>query len=409
MPLARHHYDVSLVSHGDGQADGRGPVGLHDDPRPLRLADGEYPAQHFREYRQGILRAGVVTGQDGQVGKAGGGGAHQRPLCAVPVTAAAQHDGQAAAGHRAQRAQYRFHRSRLVRIVNEHGEILASVNSLQPSRDAGAGRDPGHRGGQVHASLDQRSNRAERVGDVVGPGEGHAGVGLDPAGADDPERAAVRPAAHVGGPPVGVRVAAGGERDNGDARAVGEAPAVGVVDVHHPDPRVAGREQQGLRGVVLLQVAVEVQVVLGQVGEDGHLVEGARHPAQREGVAGHLHRGRGDAAVDHRREEGLEVGRLRGGELARRGLPRDPRLHPADQAGQVPGAAQRGFQQVAGGGLAAGPGHADQQQPGRGVTVDPGCHLAEPGPGVGNDKDGHAAVPRGLPAGRVGEHGNRPG
>src|SRR5262249_61497592 len=139
-----------------------------------------------------------------------------------------------------------------------------------------------------------------------------------------------------GGAGGGRGVAVGGEGQDRDARAVGEEPAVLVVDVHHPHPRVGGREQGGLRGEVLLQVAVEVQVILGQVGEDGHLVGGARHPAERQRVAGHLHRRRGDTAFGHGGEQDLQVGRLRGGEHALLGGTGYPGLHPADQAGQVP-------------------------------------------------------------------------
>ena len=43
------------------------------------------------------------------------------------------------------------------------------------------------------------------------------------------------------------------------------------------------------------------------------------------------------------------------------------------------------------------------------MPVDPGRHLTKPGPGIGDDEHRHAALPCGLPAGRVGEHGDRPG
>jgi len=98
MAFARYYQHVSLVSHGDGQADGGASVGLDDNPCPLRFTDGEHSFEHLSEYGQGILRAGVVTGEDRQVGEAGSGGTHERPLGAVPVATAAKHDGQAAAG-----------------------------------------------------------------------------------------------------------------------------------------------------------------------------------------------------------------------------------------------------------------------------------------------------------------------
>ena len=129
-------------------------------------------------------------------------------------------------------------------------------------------------------------------------------------------------------------------------------------------PITRRHEQRRLGPEVVLQVGVEVEVVLRQVGEDGHVEAGTRHPAQAERVARHLHRGGGHPALHHDREQRLQVGRLRGGQRAGQPLLPDPELHPADQAGQVPGRAQPGLEQVGARGLAAGPGDADQPQPG---------------------------------------------
>ena len=114
-------------------------------------------------------------------------------------------------------------------------------------------------------------------------------------------------------------------------------------------------------------------------------------------------------ALGHGHEQGLQVGRFRGGELARLDGTRDPDLHPPDQAGQVPGPAQAGLEQVGGGCLAARAGHPDQQQPGRRVAVDPGRHLPELRPGVGDHEDGQSGPAGRLPARLVGEHGDGAG
>ncbi len=154
---------------------------------------------------------------------------------------------------------------------------------------------------------------------------------------------------------------------------------------------------------------MKVQVVLRQVGEHGRVVAGARHPAEGQRVAGHLHRGRCHAALRHHREQRLQVRRLRRGQRALHPLGADPDLHPADQAGLVPGGPQPGFGQVAGGGLAAGPGHPDHGHLRARVAVDPAGDVAEPVPRRRHHERGHAGAGRPLPARGIGEDRDRAG
>ena len=119
VPLARHQHHVPLPGQADGEVDRRGPVRLDDQPGPLPLRDAEHSVQHLVEDRQRVLRARVVACEDRHVGQPGGGGAHQRPLAAVPVAAAAEHHDQFPAGHRAKRAEHRLDRAGLVRVVHE--------------------------------------------------------------------------------------------------------------------------------------------------------------------------------------------------------------------------------------------------------------------------------------------------
>ncbi len=58
-----------------------------------------------------------------------------------------------------------------------------------------------------------------------------------------------------------------------------------------PAVGVPGGEQLGLGREVVVDAVVEVEVILGQVGEDGHVVAGAGDPPEGQRVAGHLHRG----------------------------------------------------------------------------------------------------------------------
>ena len=112
-------------------------------------------------------------------------------------------------------------------------------------------------------------------------------------------------------------------------RLVEQTAAERVVDVGQPATGPLGREQRGLGGEVVLHVLVEVEVVAAEVEEGRHVEDDPRHPAHHERVAGHLHRARGHALLDHRSEQRVQVGRLGSGE---RGL-HVPAGHPgADRA-----------------------------------------------------------------------------
>src|SRR3546814_16009944 len=74
-------------------------------------------------------------------------------------------------------------------------------------------------------------------------------------------------------------------------------------------------------------VAMEVEVVVGEVREHGDGEAGAAHAAEGEGVRRHLHRHGLAARRDLSREEGLELGRLRGGARTAEGA--DDRGGPA--------------------------------------------------------------------------------
>jgi len=198
----------------------------------------------------------------------------------------------------------------------------------------------------------------------------------------------------------------GGDRDLGPG---GQLAAPLVVGVDHADAGEAGGEQARLDLEVLVHAGVEVQVVLGQVGEHHDVVGGAGDPAQGQRVARDLHRGRRHPAPHHLGQQRLQVGGLGRGELTRRDGPGHPGLHPAQEPGHMAGPAQAGLQQVGGAGLAAGAGHADERQAAGRVPVDPGRDLAQPGARVGDHEDRQPAVPGQALAVRVGEHRHRPG
>ncbi len=95
----------------------------------------------------------------------------------------------------------------------------------------------------------------------------------------------------------------------------GQLAAVGVVDVDHAEAGELRGEQARLGGEVVVEVLVEVEVVLRQVGEDRDVVEQALDAAQRQRVAGDLHRRGGHLLLAHQREQALQVAGLGGGQL----------------------------------------------------------------------------------------------
>ena len=284
VPLAGHHDDIARRRQRDRLGDRGAPVRFDDHPGSFVLRHAQHAIQHRREYRQRVLRTRIVASENGHVGQGRGRGAHHRALGPVPVATTAEHDDQVPLSDGPQRPQHRLDRARLVRVVDEGGNSWDGPwYPLQPSGHARARRYARHRVVKPDARLDQGDQGTERVGDVEHPGQADRHVGLDPARTDQPERTAIRARTDVYRPPVGLRGARGRERGDRHGRRRGKPAPVPVVDVHHPDH---GRDEQRRLGPeVILQIGMEVQMILRQVGEDRHVEAGARHPAQAERVA----------------------------------------------------------------------------------------------------------------------------
>jgi hypothetical protein len=183
---------------------------------------------------------------------------------------------------------------------------------------------------------------------------------------------------------------------------VDQQAAVLVVDVDQRQARPVTREELALRGEVVVQVGVEVEVVAAQVEEDGDVEDHAVDPAEHECVAGDLHRAGVDLPLDHQREEPVQVGRLGRGQRRLDVDPVDPGAHRPDHGGRNSGGLQRELGQARGRGLALGAGHRDQPQVAGGVAVDVGRERAENGARVGHDEHRHVEIGDQLGAGRIG-------
>ena len=118
------------------------------------------------------------------------------------------------------------------------------------------------------------------------------------------------------------------------------------------------REQRALRLEVRLHRPVVVEVVVAQIGEDGHVEMDALHPGLDQRMAGHLHghgvtTAVGELAIAHLGQHALHLGRLRRGADAREG---------AHHVGRSAGGLEEVPEQLGHRGLAVRPGDADHQE-----------------------------------------------
>ena len=142
------------------------------------------PASTAARIAAGSSVRGLSSVTISDVGEPGGDRAHDRPLAGVAVAAGAEDDDDLPVGERAQGGEHGLDRVGLVGVVDDHGEVLAGVDPLQPARHSPAGRDAARDLVRVEAGQRRRGDRGERVGDVEGAGDGHPGVDPEAFGAE---------------------------------------------------------------------------------------------------------------------------------------------------------------------------------------------------------------------------------
>ena len=180
--------------------------------------------------------------------------------------------------------------------------------------------------------------------------------------------------------PVGRAV--DGVRDDRDRRLHGQPRPPVVVEADHRPAAAVGREQRRLGREIGLHGAVEVEVVLGESGEDACGVGDRVDPVQRQRVRGDLHRDRVHPALAGDGEQRLQVRRLRRGPHRRHPLAGQPRLHGADHTRPQPGGGETRLEQVRDGGLAVGAGDAEHRHHLGGAGVHLRREVAEDRTGV---------------------------
>ena len=119
-----------------------------------------------------------------------------------------------------------------------------------------------------------------------------------------------------------------------------------------------------------------VEVILGEVGEDGAVEPRAVDPMLIQTVGRDFHGRRPNACLDHPRQQAMEVGGFGRGPVERDGPARDPHAGRADHAGRHPRGLEHGFEQIGGGRLPVGSGRADQCEAIGGVAEERRRHRA---------------------------------
>ena len=208
-------------------------------PRP-RCAAGtaSAPASMARADRGRILRARVVVGDDQHVGAARGHLAHHRPLAAVAVAAAAEHDDQPAGGERPQRRAARP-RPRPACGCSRRRPGTAGRRRCAPS---GRARSPraiaGDRDVGGDAGLEQDARASRALATLYLPGTAQPAAKVDRPGPCTRKR--VEPSEQLGDV-AGLPVAALGTGAHRRALADRARPAAVPTRRRRPPPRGAGR------------------------------------------------------------------------------------------------------------------------------------------------------------------------
>jgi hypothetical protein len=255
----------------------------------------------------GILGARVVVSDDENISAAGSDLPHQRPLSPIPVAATAEDGNQSALGDLTKGGQRCRDGIGGVRVIDHGKKRLAGVDTFHPARYAWAGADSGGRLLDRDARGRQRDDREQRILEVVTAGHAHLNRHAHPARADCGQGTLARPQDSVRPTPVSSPPARRRDGHNRDLGLGCQPAAVVVVDVDHAMTSPLRSEQRPFGGEVVLHIAVEIEMVLAEVGEGSDVVQHAVDAAEGQRVARDLHHGGSHAALAHHREERVQV------------------------------------------------------------------------------------------------------
>ena len=162
---------VALARHRQHVAGAETVQRLGDRARPVAdLAAAGAGGQHGGADRGRVLAARIVVGDDGDIGKARRGGAHQRALAAIAIAAGAEHHVQPARRVRAQRGQQPLQRVGGMRVIDiDRGAVRQARRQFQPAAHAAQRGQPIQR-----IALAERDRPVPRRSGHCRPGTGPA-------------------------------------------------------------------------------------------------------------------------------------------------------------------------------------------------------------------------------------------
>src|SRR5262252_4207207 len=139
MALARDDDNIAGAGPGQRALDGSFPVG-----NCLMLREPTRDARHdVGDDRLRWLAPWIIGGDPHVIGEARGDLAHERPLAAIAIAAAAEDDGEPAAraAQLARGLQRTLERVGSMGVVDHHEERLPRLHPLEASRDGGDGAE----------------------------------------------------------------------------------------------------------------------------------------------------------------------------------------------------------------------------------------------------------------------------
>ena len=166
MALAGHEHECRSRGHLGGAGKGKA-IARRRSGSTISSDSPPAPRSHVLDDLERILVAGIVGGDDAEIGESGGGGSHEGALGPVTVAAGPEHDDQQAVARQPpQRREHLAQRPRLVGVVDDDGDAEGVLDALEASRRPVRRREALGDGAGVHPELPCRSSSRDGVANV---------------------------------------------------------------------------------------------------------------------------------------------------------------------------------------------------------------------------------------------------
>ena len=248
-----------------------------------------------------------------------------------------------------------------MRVVHHDQGLARLPDHLQPPRDRLDLPQRRHRIGEVGARGHHHTQHAQQIADIEAANQPALQPGATPWRAQLGSQPVARER-HIVGGDIAVADAVTDHPRAGAIHAQRELAAECIVEIDDRVHQARPMEQRGLGGAVAPHVAVIVEMIARQIGEQRGVEAGPVDAPLVERMRGDFHRDRLRATRTAASQLGLQgnrIGRGVGGAFQRAGKAVAKR---ADDGGRTPASAQRLRDPVAARGLAIGAGHAGHPQ-----------------------------------------------